>query len=72
MQRVLVNEMKTYPYRIQTKQTLTALDKQQRKAMAAKLLEKIEETPEFLNLLWTSDETHCLLEGKVNSKTNVF
>ena len=35
------------------------------------MLEKIEETPSFLNLLWTSDEAHFHLDGKTNSKTNV-
>ena len=61
--------VKAYPYRIQTKQTS---DKEQRNAMAVKILEKIQEIPSFLNLLWTSDEAHFLLEGRVNSKTNVF
>ena len=42
------------------------------KLMAVKMLEKIEETPSFLNLLWTSDEAHFHLDRKVNSKTNVF
>ena len=40
--------------------------------MAVKLLKKIDETTEFLKLLWTSDEAHFHLEEKVNSKTNVF
>ena len=70
--RVLVNDIRAYPYRIQTKQTLTASDKKQRSAMAVKMLEKIEEIPDFLNRLWTSDEAHFHLDGKANSKTNVF
>lgn len=70
--RVLVKYLGAYPYRIQTMQTLTALKKQQIKAMAVKLLEKIEKNSNFLNLLWTSDEAHFHLEGKVNSKTNVY
>ena len=70
--RVLVNDIRAYPYRIQTLQTLTASDKKQRSAMAIKMLEKIEGTPSFLNLLWTSDEAHFHLDEKVNSKTNVF
>ena len=70
--RVLVNDIKAYPYRIQTLQTLTASDKKQRNAMAVKMLEKIEGTPGFLKLLWTSDEAHFHLDGKANSKTNVF
>ena len=70
--RVLVNDIRAYPYRIQTLQTLTASDKKQRSSMAVKMLDKIEETPSFLNLLWTSNEAHFHLDGKANSKTNVF
>lgn len=70
--RVLVNNIRAYPYRIQTLQTLTVSDKKQRKAMAVKILDKIEETTRFLNLLWTSDEAHFHLDRKANSKTNVF
>ena len=70
--RVLVNDIRAYPYRIQTLQTLTVSDKKQRKAVAVKILDKIEETQSFLNLLWTSDEAHFHLDGKANSKTNVF
>ena len=66
--RVLVNDIRAYLYRIQTLQTLIVSDKKQRKAMAV----KIEETQSFLNLLWTSDEAHFHLDGKANSKTNVF
>ena len=51
--RVLVNDIRAYPYRIQTLQTLTVSDKKQRKAMAVKIHDKIEETPSFLNFLWT-------------------
>ena len=40
--------------------------------MAVKILEKIEETPSFLNLLWTSYEAYFHLDGKANSMTNVF
>ena len=36
------------------------------------MLEKMEESPEFLKFIWTSDEAHFNMEGKVNSKTNVF
>ena len=70
--RVLMNNIRVYPYRIQTLQTLTASDKKQRSARAVKMLEKIEETPSFLNLHWASDEAHFHLDGKANSKTNVL
>ena len=52
----------TYPYRIQTQQTLAS----------DKILKKIEKTPGFLNLFWTSHEAHFHLDGKTNSTTNVF
>ena len=58
--RMLVNNIRAYPYRIQT---LTASEKKQRSALSVKMLEKIEETPSFLNLLWTSDEAHFHLNG---------
>ena len=31
-------------------------------AMAVEMLEKIDKTPGFLNLLWTSDEAHLHLD----------
>ena len=58
---MLVNDIRAYPYRMQTLQTLKASDKKQRSDMAVKMLEKIEKTPVFLNLLWTSDESHSIL-----------
>ena len=45
--RVLVEDIKTYSYRIQKLQTLTASDKKQRNAMVVKMLVKIEEIPSF-------------------------
>ena len=67
-----MNNIRAYPYRIQTLQTLTASDKKQRSTIAVNMLDKIEKTPSFLNLLWTSDEAHFHLDGKANSKTNLF
>ena len=64
--RMLVNDIMAYSYRIQT---LTAVEKKQRSAMSVKMLEK---TPSFFNFLWTSDKAHFHLDGKANSKTNVF
>ena len=40
--RVIVESLKKYPYRIQTKQNLTVADKTKRKAMADKMLEKMD------------------------------
>ena len=67
--RKQMNDIRAYPYSIQMLQTLTSSDKKQRSAMAVKML---EETPSFLNFLWTSDEAHFHLDGKANCKKNVF
>ena len=66
-----MNDTGAYPYRIQMLQTFTVSEKK-RKAKAVKMLDKIEETPNFLNLLWTSDEAHFHLKEKANSKTMCF
>ena len=58
---VMVSDIRACLYRIQT---LTASDKKQRSAMAVKMPEKIEKTPGFFNLHWTSDEAHLYLDGK--------
>ena len=50
----------------------TDSDKEQRKTMAVKILEKIQKSLAFLNFFWTPDEAHFHLEEKVNLKTNVF
>ena len=52
--RVLMSDIRAYPYRILTLQTLTVSDKKQKSAMAVKMLEKIEKAPGFLNLLWVT------------------
>ena len=69
---VLKDDLNKYPYRIQMVQKLTTADKTKREAMAVKLLENREASPTFLSFLWTSDEAHFDLEGKVNSNNNVF
>ena len=72
VRRVLINDLKRFPYRIQTKQKLTTANKSKRLQIAKKFLEKIQSQDRFLSLLWISDEAHFHLNGKVNSKTNVF
>ncbi|KAI6661444.1 hypothetical protein LOD99_13316 [Oopsacas minuta] len=72
IRRILIDDLKRFPYRIQTKQMLTTGDKSKRLKMSKNLLEKIECQGRFLSLLWMSDEAHFHLNGKINSKTNVF
>lgn len=72
VQKILIKDLHLYPYRIQIKQKLTPADKEKRVVMCQWFSEKIEEEPDFLDDLWTSDEAHFTLEGHVNSKNNVF
>ena len=70
--RVLKHDLRVFPYRIRTSQKLTNADIAKRLTMAVKLVAKVECCDTFLGLLFTSDEAHFDLDGKVNSKNNVF
>ncbi|KAI6651147.1 hypothetical protein LOD99_5498 [Oopsacas minuta] len=70
--RVLKQDLSFFPYRIQTGKKLSNVDKVKRVAMAEKLVAKVESCDSFLGLPFTSDETHFELDGRVNSKNNVF
>ena len=68
----LTEDLKKYPYHIQTHQKLTPNDMKRREAMAVELMDKIEDNKTFLPYLFTSDEAHFYLDGQVNSKNNVY
>ena len=70
--RIMKDDLKLFPYRIQTHQKLTATDKSKRLQMGTILMDKVEECQSFLPNLWTSDEAHFQLDGQVNSKNNVY
>ena len=70
--RVLHDDLKKYPYRIQMHQKLTNVHKEKRLAISNWFLSKIESSKSFLAHLWTSDEAHFHLDGTVNSKNNVY
>ena len=53
--RVHQDDLNNYPNELKMSPKLTTADKTKREAMAAKLLEKMEEIPSFLNLIWSSD-----------------
>ena len=70
--RILKNDLQLHPYRIQIKQTLTQNDMAKRVEMCQWFESKIEESPDFLQNVWFSDEVHFSLSGHVNSKNSVF
>lgn len=72
LRRILKEDLKMFPYHIQTKHLLTGDDKQRRLFMANILMEKIEAHAAFLPNLITTDEAHFHLDGQVNSKNNIF
>ncbi|KAI6659460.1 hypothetical protein LOD99_10776 [Oopsacas minuta] len=72
MLRAINEDLKLFPYRITIHQKLTEAAKMNRLDMAKVLVDKIEKTKNFLQLLWTSDEAHCYLEGAVNSKNSIY
>jgi hypothetical protein len=72
VRRILVKDLKLYPYRIQLKHQLTPADMEKRIAMCQWFSQKIDDDEEFLNDVWFSDEAHFLLNGHVNSKNWVF
>ena len=68
--RILKNDLQLHPYRIQIKQTLTQNDMAKRVEMCQWFESKIEESPDFLQNVWFSDEAHFSLSGHVNSKNS--
>ena len=72
VRRMLVKDLKLYPYRIHVKHELTENDKEKRVAMCQWFSETIDNNEKFLNDVWFSDEAHFLLNGHVNSKNWVF
>lgn len=69
---VIKEDLTKYPNKTLTNQKLPAASQAMMKAMAEKMLGKMEDNPNILNLLWTSDEAYFHLEGKDDSKNNVL
>ena len=72
MLRAINEDLKLFPYRITIQQKLTEAAKMNRLDMAKSLADRIEKTKNFIQLLWTSDEAHCYLEGAINSKNRIY
>jgi hypothetical protein len=66
MRRILLKDLRLYPYRAQIKHKLTQADMDKRVVMCQWCCDKIEDNPDLLDDVWFSDEGH------VNSKNNIF
>ena len=65
--RILTNQLKLHPYRIQVVHSLSDRDKENRVTFANEMLNRISEDPTLVqNILWT-DEAHFCLSGEVNT-----
>ena len=66
--RILSEELKLHPYKIQVVQHLNETDYEKRMNLSVELLAKIRDNEDFLRLLWMSDEAHFHLSGYVNKQ----
>lgn len=72
LRTILEEDLNLYPYRIQIKQKLTDQDMEKRVQMANWFADQLDESENFLDNVWFSDEAHFCLSGQVNSKNYVF
>ena len=65
-------DLQLYIYVTHIKHNLTQADMEKQVAICCWFCEKLDENPDFLCDLWSSDEAHFLLSGHVNSKNNIW
>ena len=66
------DDLKLNPYKIQMHQRLSNTSATDRVAMCRWFLEQIENSAEFIENVWFSDEAHFYMNGYINSKKYVF
>ena len=72
MQRVIHNDLKLFPYKVQILQKQTDVNKRERVEFCQSISERIENNPGVLNLILFSDEAHFHLSGHVNKQNMRF
>lgn len=72
LQRILVKDLKMYPYKIQMVHQLLPIDHQSRLTFSQRLLQLSNEIPDFYAKLLMSDEAHFHLSGHVNKQNSRF
>ena len=66
LRRVLKDDLRPFPYKIQVKQSLNVVHRQSRLQMCEWFSETIEHNPHWIENVWFSDEAHFHLNGVVN------
>ncbi|GFG35481.1 hypothetical protein Cfor_00547 [Coptotermes formosanus] len=72
VRRILHEDLKFHPFKIQVVQQLLPRDLKQRSECCRKLLQVIERTPQFLDHLIMSGEAHFHLNGNVNKQNFIY
>jgi Helix-turn-helix domain (DUF4817) len=72
LQRILVKELKMFPYKVQTVHQLLAVDRQSRVTYAQAILNLDQDENDFSSKLIMSDEAHFHLSGYVNRQNYRF
>lgn len=68
VRRILVQDLKCHPYKLQIVQELKPNDHVMRQQFCELMLQKLNEDEGFINKLWMSDEAHFHLSGFVNKQ----
>lgn len=70
--RILHNDLKLFPYKIQVLQSQTDRNKAEREIFCENISQRIEHDPGLLDLIFFSDEAHCHLSGHINKQNIRF
>ena len=70
--RIMHQDLHMFPYKIQILQAQTAVNKAERLAFCQSISRRIEDHPNFLDLIFFSDEAHFHLSGQVNKQNMRF
>ena len=72
VQRIIHNDLKLFPYKVQILQKQTDANKEERSELCQTINERIENNPGDLGLILFSDQTHFRLSGHVNKQNMRF
>ena len=70
--RILTKELKLFPYIISIRHKLSQDDMRRRLDMYKWLSDRMERYPNWINLIWFSDEAHFHLNGAINNHNNIL
>ena len=72
VRRILREDLGLFPYKIWTRQKLSAKDMEAREDFCRWVIRRCDLADTFLENIWFSDETHFYLDGRVNTQNNRF